>query len=119
MKRSRKGPFFIYTVVYFGATMKCLVKPTSSIMLILDRLEVIQPDRPSVVTSQPIVTSKIASGELKLVDSGLPDTATDEQYVAFRASSSTDGVVDEDLALGSFLASLTAPDPEPPKGKKK
>ena len=93
--------------------MKSLVKPTSSIMLLLAGGEIVHSDRPSVVTVTDFVSSRIASGVLETVASGLPDTATDAQFMAYRKACRTNGKVDEPLALASFLSSFSKPETLP------
>lgn len=82
--------------------MKCIVKPSSPSMLVLDHGEVVEAYRPSVVTATAFVNSRLASGMLVLVAADIPDAATDEDFRKFWKDSDRD----EALAVQSFLSKV-------------
>lgn len=91
--------------------MKCIVKPSTSIMMVLDHNEVVYSNRPSVVTYTAFIQSRVASGQLLLVAPNVPALATDDQFKSFWKESDKD----EALAVESFLAAVKEPEevPEP------
>lgn len=83
--------------------MKILVKPTGPHMYMLNMGgEVVQPNRPTVVTSAEDVSTRLGNGTLKLVAPDLADEATDEAFEKFWVEAGAD----ESLAVEAFVAAF-------------
>lgn len=80
--------------------MKCLLKPTTPFMLMLEKGEVVEAHRPSVVSVTATVQTRLASGKLKLIAPDLPDTANDADFLKFWREAGRD----EALAIDSYLS---------------
>lgn len=78
-----------------------IVKPTGPYCYMdTHKGQFIESHRPSLVELSPFVETKIANQDLKLLVTGLPEEATDEEFVkAYIASGNK-----EDLAVASFAA---------------
>lgn len=89
--------------------MKIIAKPTGAFMLILAYGETLMPHRPSVLTCDDFVQSKIAAGMVKVIESDLPEEATDLEYEKFWEESNKD----EALSVQSFVSKFKpAAEPE-------
>lgn len=84
--------------------MKCLVKPKTSTLFLLDRGEVVEALRPSLVTVTAVVNSKLAAGDWLLLGAAVPDTATDAEFLEHWRACREDGKVDEAFAVSSFMS---------------
>lgn len=82
--------------------MKLIVKPKGNFMLILDRGEVVETFRPSVVTEHDFLNSHIALGRIEVLKRDLPDEAMDKDFLKWFKDS--DGK--EELAIQSFMSSF-------------
>lgn len=91
--------------------MKCIVKPSTPHMLVLDFGEVVHPTRPSVVTYTAYVQSRVASGQLTLVAAKIDDSMTDDQFRKFFRESNGD----EELAVQSFQSAQPRVETEEPQ----
>lgn len=88
--------------------MKVLVQPVKPMALLLPYSETLHPFRPSVVTSGEYLMTFVGRGEIEILASDLSDETCDSDFekVWNECKDAKTGIVDRDLAVQSFAASL-------------
>ena len=82
--------------------MKVIAKPTKNTLLMLDKGECLHASRPSLVSYSDYLTVRQTKGEIKILASDLPDTASDADfYKTWMASEKN-----SDLAIAAYLSEL-------------
>lgn len=71
-------------------------------------------NRPTVVSRSPFISLKQADGQIRILESDLDESASDEEFAKFWLEHGSD----KDVAVANFLTSLQGPETEVKQPKK-
>lgn len=94
--------------------MKTIAKTTSAIMLMDPYQRQELDETPHLVTWNHFFEARTGKGQIKILASNIPDSATDEDLQAFLKDSGT-----EELAIASFVSQFEEPKKAAPKAPRK
>lgn len=94
--------------------MKAIVKTTGEFSLLESYTRDFVTDKPCVVTWTQFFEARTGNGQLKVLASRLPDTASDEEFQQYLNESEN-----EDLAVAAFISQYEEPKEEKKPARRK